>query len=79
MYEKFEKSSTSKVISLLWSPYCSSPKLRTGPGGGGGALHYEMPGCVYLGSENVPIMKDALGQISYPLLKGSSAHVHGVI
>ena len=30
------------------------------PGGGGGALQYEMPGCVCWGSENVPIMKDAL-------------------
>ena len=30
--------------------------------GGGGRLQYEMPGCVCLGSENVPIMKDALGQ-----------------
>ena len=35
-------------------------------GGGEGRLQYEMPGCVCWGSENVPIMKDALGQKTYP-------------
>ena len=32
------------------------------PRGGGGGLLYEMPGCVCWESENVPIMKDALGK-----------------
>ena len=36
-----------------------------GPGGGG-QLQYEMPGRVGWGSENVPIMKDSLGQKTYP-------------
>ena len=34
--------------------------------GGGGRLQYERPGCVFLGSENIPIMKDAFGQKTYP-------------
>ena len=29
---------------------------------GGGGLLYEMPGCMCWDSENVPIMKDALGK-----------------
>ena len=33
---------------------------------GGGRLQYEMPGCVCWGSENVPIIKDALCQKPYP-------------
>ena len=36
---------------------------------------YEMPGCVCLESENVPIMKDALCKTNLPILKGSSAHL----
>ena len=32
----------------------------------GGRLQYEMPGCVCWGSENVPIMKEALCQKTYP-------------
>ena len=28
---------------------------------GGGRLQHEMPGCVCWGSENVPILKDTLG------------------
>ena len=35
----------------------------------------KMPGCVCWGSENVPIMKDALGQKNIPILKGSLAHL----
>ena len=35
--------------------------LKGSPWGGGGRLQCKMPGCVCLGSENVPIMKDALG------------------
>ena len=35
-------------------------------GGGGGGLQYEMPRCVCWGSENAPIMKDALGKKIYP-------------
>ena len=40
----------------------------------GGRLQCEMPGCVCWGSENVPILKDAVGQKNIPILKGSSAH-----
>ena len=38
----------------------------TSSGGEGGQLQYEMPGCVCWGFENVLIMKEALGQKSYP-------------
>ena len=34
--------------------------------GGGGRLQYELPGCVCFESENVHIMKDALGLKTYP-------------
>ena len=36
------------------------------PGGGGGRLKYEMPGCVCLGYGNVPITEDTLCQKTYP-------------
>ena len=44
------------------------------PGGGGGNSSIKMPGCVCWGSENVPILKDALGRKNIPILKGSSAY-----
>ena len=44
------------------------------PGWGGGDSSVEMPGCVCLGSENVPIMKDALGKKNIATMKGSSGH-----
>ena len=37
--------------------------IQTGPGG---RLQYEIPGCVNWGSENVPIMKDTLGEKNIP-------------
>ena len=40
--------------------------MSGGGGGGGGLLKYEIPGCVWWGSENGPIMNDALGQKAYP-------------
>ena len=49
------------------------------PGGGGGGEATpvkEMPACVCWGSENVPILKDALDKKKkkMPILKGSSAY-----
>ena len=41
------------------------PLLGTYPGGGGDSS-IKMPGCVCWGSENVPILKDALGNKTYP-------------
>ena len=57
-----------------------------GGGGGGGEgeerLQYKKPGCMCWGSENVPILKDALGQKTITILKGSmhtSYPYYGVI
>ena len=35
-------------------------------GGGGGDSNIKMHGCVCWGSENVPILRDALGNKTYP-------------
>ena len=42
--------------------------------GGGGRLQYEMLGCVCWGSENVPIMEDALGQ-KHTHIKGINTNI----
>ena len=50
--------------------------------GGGVDLNIKIPGCVCWGSENVPILKDALGKKNIPILKGSlhtSYPYYGVI
>ena len=51
--------------------------MAPGGGGGGGDSSIKMPGCVCWGSQNVPILKGALGKkknIDLPILKGSSAY-----
>ena len=40
----------------------------------GGDSSIKMPGYVCWGSENVPILNDALGKNKIPILKGSSAY-----
>ena len=45
------------------------------PGGrGGDDSSIKMTECVCWGSENVPILKDALGENNLPILKGSSTY-----
>ena len=43
-------------------------------GGGQSDSNIKMSGCVCWGSENEPILKDALGEKNIPILKGSSAY-----
>ena len=56
-------------------PLLPGPQPSPLRGGGGGGSSIKMPGFVYWGSENVPILKDVLGKNYIAILKGSSAYV----
>ena len=45
------------------TPPFQNPVSAPAPWGGGGDSCIEMPGCLGWGSENEPILKDALGKI----------------
>ena len=64
MKEKVRDSSDYHIIIILF-PDGVGGGVEITPGGGG-RLQYGLPGCVCFGSENVHIMKDALGLKTYP-------------
>ena len=71
---KVVRASGIPVVRLAGLVQCPQPEW-----GGGGDSCIKMPGCVCRGSENVPILKDALGKKKHTHIKGFLCIIHGAI